>query len=145
MTTMHNETLQSLVDIFSFFVAPRGWFEFFASGMFRQDLRYACQPIGLLRILQFNFIAKVLYIILHIMVWLFEFFAWIVLCSASRIQWIHNFFDNKLRIPWRDFFDEVIWSSLRVRQGANKKTKTFVENFEMWVTIPVWTLPARYP
>ena len=33
----------------------------------------------------FYFIAKVLYIILHIMVWLFEFFAWIVLCSASTL------------------------------------------------------------
>jgi hypothetical protein len=52
---------------------------------FWQDPRHAGHPIGFRRILEIKFIAEVLYITLHIMVQLFELFAWIVLCSASNL------------------------------------------------------------
>ena len=48
---------------------------------------HAGHPIGLRRILEIKFIAEVLCIMitLHILVRLFERFAWIVLCSASTL------------------------------------------------------------
>ncbi len=52
---------------------------------FWQDPRLAGHPIGFRLILEIKFIAEVLCITLHIMVRLFELFAWIVLCSASTL------------------------------------------------------------
>jgi len=68
-TTSHNATLHDLVNIFSFFVVPRGWFEFFACWMFRQDLHLPTYWITTV----FDFIAKVSYMIMHVMVWFYTF------------------------------------------------------------------------
>jgi hypothetical protein len=62
--------------------------------MFRQDLRLPAYWLTTDPL--FNFIAKVLYIILNMMVWFFEFFSWILLCSASTLCYSsdrasHNF------------------------------------------------------
>jgi len=63
---------------------------------------YACFPIGSRRILSFKFIAEVLCIILHIILWLFEFFSNFLrgLCCAVIQLYTPSSSDGALRITY---------------------------------------------